>query len=129
MLIYILSLIIFLSIDAVWLFSTSAFYKTKLGHLFAETPNFVPAGIFYLLYIAGLLYFVINPVLKSGGDIKKVIFPAFFFGVITYATYDLTNHATMKEWPAIVTCIDILWGGLLTVLTSVAVVYIAGFIK
>ncbi len=122
---YFYTLITLALIDAVWLFSTGAKYKEWLGHLFASTPNFIPAIIFYLLYTFGLVYFVINPALKNGASLAQVCITGALFGLIAYATYDLTNHATMKDWPYFVTIIDMVWGMILTGITSVIVVYIS----
>ncbi len=127
MITYITTLGVFLVIDAVWLFSTAGLYKAKLGHLMASTPNFVPAALFYLIYAAGLMHFVIGPAIKSGASLMHVALAGAFFGLVAYATYDLTNHAVMKEWPVLITILDIIWGTILTSLVSCIVVWIARF--
>lgn len=124
---YITTLVTLGVIDAVWLFSTAGFYKTKLGHLFADKPNLIPAVIFYLIYTAGLVHFVINPALKSGFNWMQILGAGAFFGLIAYATYDLTNNATMKDWPVLITVLDIVWGMVLTGVVSLIVVWIPRF--
>ena len=83
----------------------------------ADKPNFIAALIFYLIFLVGLVYFVINPAIVDQ-DINKLLISAALFGFITYATYDLTNLATLKEWPIKVTIIDLLWGTSLSVSVS-----------
>lgn len=100
-------------------------YKAWLGHLFAPTVNFTPAVIFYLLYAFGIVYFVLTPALAKGLTTTQGAWGVFIsgaiFGLLCYATYDLTNHATMLRWPLAVTIVDMIWGTLLTGLTSVIV--------
>lgn len=111
---YVIALIVLAVIDAVWLFSTSTFYKKAFGGLFLDQFNFSPAILFYLLYTLGIVFFVLLPVVKSGGTIKEVLLVGALFGLVAYATYDLTNYATLKGWPSIVTWIDLAWGMVLT---------------
>ena len=107
---YIIAFIVFLIIDAIWLgLIAKNLYQSEIGHLMTDKPNFIAAGIFYLLFIGGLIYFVINPAISTG-DITKLIISAAVFGFMTYATYDLTNLATLKDWPIKVTIIDLIWG-------------------
>lgn len=122
---YILTLLVLSVFDVTWLYTMGAQYKAWLGHLFAPTANFTPAVIFYLLYAFGIVYFVLAPALAKGTTIASGAWTVFLsgaiFGLLCYATYDLTNHATMLRWPTIVTVVDIVWGTLLTGLTSVIV--------
>lgn len=104
-----------LAIDAVWLSVMSKrFYTPYLGHLLADAPRFVPAGIFYVLYIFGIVFFVVSPALENGASLLKVFLSGALLGLFAYATYDLTNQATLKSWPTIVTLVDLVWGTLLT---------------
>lgn len=112
-------------IDAGWLFSMGGWYKTKLAHLFASSPNFIPAILFYLIYAAGLSYFVINPAVKNGMGWMQIAATGAFFGLVAYATYDLTNQATLKSWPFIVTFVDMAWGAVLSAVVSLFVVWIS----
>jgi uncharacterized membrane protein len=122
---YAATLIGFFAIDIVWLgFLARDFYRKHLGFMLAEQPNWWAASAFYLLFIAGLVVFVILPALQEGSLRKAVVLGA-FFGLVTYATYDLTNHATAKGWPWIVTVIDLCWGAVLA--SSVSCIgYLAG---
>ena len=83
-----------------------------------DKVNFVAAFIFYILFIIGLVVFVINPGLEAKSLLKTVGL-ASLFGLITYATYDLTNLATIKNWPLNITIIDLIWGTTLSTLVSV----------
>lgn len=111
---YVVAFLIFIIIDAVWLgLVAPKFYKDQIGHLMAEKPNFVAALVFYLVFIVGVVYFVINPAIEAQ-SIAKVVVSGLLFGFITYATYDLTNLATLKDWPLLVTGVDLLWGSFLS---------------
>lgn len=111
---YLLTLTIFLGIDFVWLkYIARDLYFTKLGHLLAEKPNMIAAGIFYFLYPFGLVLLGLNNGLREGTPVAAFLYGA-MFGFFTYATYDLTNQATLKNWPVSVTVIDIIWGTLLS---------------
>lgn len=115
---YIITLFVLSVLDIGWLYTMGAQYKVWLGHLFAPTVNFVPAIIFYLLYTAGVVYFVLLPALTRGGTMWGVFLSGALLGLLCYATYDLTNHATMLRWPLVVTVVDMIWGALLTGLAS-----------
>ena len=115
---YFIAILVFLGIDAIWLmFIAKSFYAKNIGHLLAEKPNLVAAFIFYLLNIIGLVIFAINPAIQKNSLINALIFGA-LFGFFTYSTYDLTNLATLKDWPLIVSVIDIIWGTLLSATVS-----------
>lgn len=117
---YLVAFVVFLAVDAVWLtFVANKFYKEHLGFLMKETPNYVAALIFYLVFIVGLVYFVIQPGIDAQ-SISKIIIGGLLFGFITYATYDLTNLATVRDWPINITIIDLIWGTTLS--TSVSVI-------
>ena len=110
---YFCMLVAFFAIDMVWLgLVARGFYQKHLGYLLRATPNWSAAIVFYLLFVLGLLVFVVVPSLQAGST-KKVLMLGALFGLITYATYDLTNMATVKDWPWIVTVVDLLWGGIL----------------
>ena len=115
---YLCTLVAFFAIDMVWLgLVARGFYQKHLGFLLRANPNWSAAIVFYLLFILGLLVFVVVPSLQAGSAKKLMILGA-LFGLITYATYDLTNLATVKDWPWIVTVVDMLWGAVLA--TSVS---------
>jgi len=111
---YFLSLIVFLGIDGVWLTLVARkFYAEQLGYLMTKTPNLLAALIFYLLYILGVVVLVVTPALERGNVMEAVVKGA-LFGLVCYATYDLTNLATIKDWPLLVTVIDLIWGTVLS---------------
>jgi len=111
--IYFATLLSLAVVDFVWLYSTGTYYRTALGHLFAPHVSYIPAVIFYLLYTVGLVYFVIAPSLQNNVGVLRVALVGALFGLIAYATYDLTNQATMKNWPVLITLIDLVWGAVL----------------
>lgn len=113
---YIIAFIIFLAIDAIWLgLVAPKFYKSQIGHLMSDKPNLIAALVFYLLFIVGVVYFVVNPAIEAQ-SITKVLIAGAMFGFMTYATYDLTNLATLKDWPITVTIVDLIWGTSLSTL-------------
>lgn len=115
---YLISLPVFLAIDALWLsLIAKGFYAKHIGFLMKTKPDLVSAGIFYLLFIAGIVVFVISPSLQKDSFASSVLYGA-FFGLVTYATYDLTNMATIKDWPLIVTVIDLIWGAFVSASVS-----------
>jgi uncharacterized membrane protein len=104
-----------LVLDVIWLTTMmKSFYSKHLGHIFADKPSITPALIFYVLYAIGLLYFVVFPLLMANASYGKIFLTGAFLGLIAYGTYDLTNQATVKNWPAIVTMVDLVWGAFLT---------------
>jgi uncharacterized membrane protein len=126
---YILTFIVFLAIDFVWLnWIAKNLYSEKIGHLLAENPNLIAAGVFYLLFVAASLVLAVLPGYEAQSLTKTIMLGA-IFGMITYATYDLTNLATLKDWPLSVTIIDIIWGTSLSTATAVAGYYIANFLN
>lgn len=115
---YLITLITFFVIDIVWLgLVAGTLYRSYLGFLFAPTTNWVAAVLFYLLFILGILVFVVVPGLQDS-SLKATLLRAVLFGLVTYATYDLTNLATVKNWPVLITVIDMAWGMVLSVLVS-----------
>ena len=110
---FVLTGAIFASVDAVWLKLTASFYKKEFGLLLRSVPNFTAAIIFYLLYVLGIVVFVLEPTFSDRGWWQVAIRGA-VFGMVAYATYDLTNLATLKKWSIKVTLIDLAWGSVLT---------------
>jgi len=108
----------FAVIDAVWLKSTSTFYRRHLGHLMADKPHLGYAVVFYVLYIAGIVFFALRPALDGGSWLTALGYGA-ALGTFAYATYDLTNAATLKKWPLLIVVVDIVWGAFLTGLATV----------
>lgn len=115
----------FLAIDVVWLgLVARKFYRRHLGFLLADQPNWWAAVAFYLIFVAGILVFSVVPALQTG-SLWNALLMGGFYGLVTYATYDLTNQATVKNWPWIVTIIDLCWGVVLSASVS-GVGYLAG---
>lgn len=109
---YLNTLLIFLILDGIWLgVIASEFYANELSFIMAEKVNWVAAFVFYVLFVLGLLYFVLIP--SSKKQLKSIFIRGAFFGLITYATYDLTNLATIENWPVLVSIIDLFWGSFL----------------
>lgn len=126
---YVIALIVFIAIDAIWLgLIAKNLYQKEIGHLMSDSVNYVAALIFYLLFLVGLVYFVINPAIIDR-NITKLIISGILFGIITYSTYDLTNLATLKDWPIKVTIIDLIWGSFVSTATSLATYFIYNLMK
>lgn len=117
---YISTLIAFFAIDMLWLgFVARKFYAQQLGDLMADNPNWLVAFLFYMVYIAGIVFFAVRPALEADQVLKATIYGA-LFGFFCYATYDLTNLATLRDWPTKMVFVDILWGTVLTGICATA---------
>ncbi len=115
---YLLTVPVFFAIDMVWLgFLARSFYKNNLGHLLSPDVNWSAAFIFYFIYIAGIVFFAVRPGLEAQSLTRACLLGA-LFGFFTYATYDLTNLATLRDWPVIVAVVDIAWGTALCAVVS-----------
>ena len=122
---FFIALPVFFAIDLVWLVLVAKkFYQEQIGFLMRPDINWFAAIIFYLVFIAGLVSFVISPAVEKQSWVHALLYGA-FFGLITYATYDLTNLATLKDWPLLVTVVDLIWGTLLAASISVITYFIA----
>lgn len=121
---------VFFAVDMLWLgLLARNFYKKHLGYLLAPQPNWTAAFAFYLLFIAGILFFVVVPGIKQEAVGVSLLLRAAFFGLVTYATYDLTNQATIKDWPVLVTVVDMIWGMVLSTVVSLAGVKIGHWLS
>jgi uncharacterized membrane protein len=122
---FLVALPVFVVIDMIWLVLVAKnFYQEHIGFLMRPDINWIAAIIFYLLFILGLITFVVSPALDKHSWTHALLFGA-FFGLITYATYDLTNLATIKDWPLIVTIVDLIWGTVLASSISLITYFIA----
>jgi uncharacterized membrane protein len=122
---YLLTIPVFFAIDLLWLgVIAKNLYQKNLGHLLSPAVNWPAAVSFYLIYIAGILLFAVRPALADQALAKAALWGA-LFGFFTYATYDLTNLATLKDWPLKIVVIDIVWGSLLCTLVA-CVSYLIG---
>jgi uncharacterized membrane protein len=123
---FLIALPVFFAIDIAWLVLVAKkFYQQQIGFLMKPDINWFAAIIFYLLFIAGLVIFVISPAVEKHSWLHALLFGA-LFGLVTYATYDLTNLATMKDWPLLVTVVDLVWGTVLAASISGITYFISG---
>lgn len=122
---YAIALPVFFTIDMIWLgLVAKNFYRGQIGTLMKTDVNWVAAIIFYLIFISGLVVFVITPAMENGSLSHALLFGA-LFGFVCYATYDLTNLAVAKDWPLLVTIVDLIWGAVLAASVSSVTYFIA----
>lgn len=122
---YTIALILFFLIDLLWLAAIAKnFYRQQIGFLMKSDINWAAALIFYLLFVGGLVIFVIWPALQKHSWVQALSLGA-LFGLISYATYDLTNLATLKNWPLGMTIVDLIWGAFLAAFVSIAAYFAA----
>lgn len=122
---YAIALPVFFAIDMIWLgLVAKDFYRGQIGTLMKSDVNWTAAIIFYLIFILGLVVFVITPAVEKGSWTHAIIFGA-LFGFVCYATYDLTNLAVAKDWPLLVTIVDMVWGAVLAASVSSITYFIA----
>lgn len=117
---YLVSLVVFLGVDFVWLSTMgAALYRATLGDLLAPTVRLPPAIVFYLAYPVGIVVFAVLPALASDSWMRGAVLGA-LLGALAYATYDLTNYATLRTWSLQITVLDILYGAVATGAAAVA---------
>ena len=122
---YFIALPVFFALDMVWLgLAAKNFYREQIGFLMKTNIHWLAAIIFYLLFIAGLVFFVISPSVEKKSWLNA-LFVGALFGLLTYSTYDLTNLATLKDWPLLLTVVDIIWGMALSTSVSLISYFIA----
>ncbi len=110
-----------LAIDCAYLFGAGgSFYQRHISHLLAPSPSYLPAIIFYLIYAVGIVFFVVLPALRGEYGYTRVFLTGAFLGLLAYGAYDFTNQSSLRDWPVIVTVVDIAWGMLLTGTAAVA---------
>ena len=115
---YALTIPIFFIVDIIWLgVVAKGFYRRHLGFILSPDVNWVAAIIFYLMYIVGILFFAVRPALDSNSWQQAALLGG-LYGFFTYATYDFTNLATIKDWPPIIVLVDVLWGTCLCMVVS-----------
>jgi uncharacterized membrane protein len=120
---YVLAVPIFFLIDMLWLgVIARSFYQERLGHLLGDI-NWVAAIIFYLIFLAGLTFFATYPGVTKGTILSAALLGG-LFGFFTYATYDLTNLATLRNWPLSVTIVDMIWGTVLGASVAASTVFL-----
>jgi uncharacterized membrane protein len=122
---YAIALPVIVMLDMVWLgIVAKDFYKSQLGYIMRSDFNLTVAAIFYVIFTAAIVIFVIAPAAEKQ-SLSHALLLGFFFGFTTYAAYDLTNLATLKDWPIMVTIVDMVWGGILSALVSTITLYLA----
>ena len=115
---YSLTVPIFFAIDLLWLgVVAKKFYRTNLNHILSDEVNWKAAIVFYLIYICGILVFAVRPAIASDSWRQAILFGG-LYGFFTYATYDLTNMALIKNWPLVIVIVDIAWGACLCALVA-----------
>jgi len=113
--------IAFAAIDFFWLrWAGSNFYRPIIGAIMADKPRFDAAIAFYLIYIAGIVFFAVSPAFGHGGGWRTALGYGAAFGFVAYATYDLTNQATLKVWDVKITLVDMAWGTFVTAAAATA---------
>lgn len=123
---YLQILVVMLVIDGAWLFVMRGFYQENLSHLMAKSPNWWAAILFYVIYAVALEYLFL-----AGADKKNVMETLqrmAVFGLVAYATYDLTNLATLKNWPVQLVVVDMIWGTVMTMVVGFVVLKLRGLI-
>jgi uncharacterized membrane protein len=122
---YLIALPVFFAIDMIWLgLVAKNFYAQQIGFLMKSEINWSAAIVFYLLFVTGLVVFVISPAFEKSSW-EFALSSGALFGLITYATYDLTNLATVRDWPLLLTVVDLVWGTVLAASVSVISYFIA----
>jgi uncharacterized membrane protein len=117
--VYAVALVAMFVIDIIWIGGVAKpFYQKHLGYLFAEKFKVVPIVLFYLIYLFGLMVFVVAPALAGSMPLGRAVLMAALLGLVAYSTYDLTNHGLVRDWPWIVTIVDMAWGTFLTALVA-----------
>lgn len=126
---YLLTFIVFLLIDMLWLgIIAKNLYQKYLGGFLTDQVNWIAAFIFYMLFVIGISIFAIYPAVQKDSVYNAILLGA-LFGFFTYATYDLTNLATLKDWPLPIVFIDIIWGTTLSAIVSFSGYYIVKWIS
>ena len=117
---YIATAIVFLGLDALWLSRVAlGMYRRELGGLLLDKPNLAIAGVFYLLFVAGIVLLAIFPALNGGSWVNALLMGA-VLGLVAYGTYDITNLSTLKGWSTTLALIDLAWGTVLTAVSATA---------
>jgi uncharacterized membrane protein len=123
---YLIAIPVFFVLDMLWLGVVArGFYQDQIGHLLRAQVNWLAAAAFYLVFLAGVVVFVVLPAIERQSLQHALLYGA-LFGLVTYAAYDLTNLAVARDWPLAVTVVDLAWGAVLTATVSAATYWIAG---
>jgi uncharacterized membrane protein len=118
--VYVSTAVVFLGVDAVWLMlAAQRLYRPLIGDMLLERFNLLPALLFYVVYISGIVIFAVSPAFNTGRWMTATLHGG-LLGFFAYATYDLTNQATLRNWPVTVTIADLCWGTTLTAFAATA---------
>ena len=121
---FIAAAVAFGALDALWLgWAGPNFYRPRLGDILADSFRMAPALVFYAAYIAAIVWFAVRPGLANG--LGAAALNGALLGAICYATYDLTNQATLKQWSTTVTIADIGWGAFATAIAATIATFAA----
>ncbi len=119
------AIITFLILDALWLgVIATKFFQRSIGHLMADSINFPAALGFYLVYVVGVVIFAIAPALTAASWTTAALYGG-LFGFFAFATYDMTNYATLRDWPFTMVVVDVAWGTFVTASTALGGYYAA----
>ena len=117
---YLATGVVFLGLDAIWLSQVGlGLYRREIGALLLEQPNLPVAGLFYLLFVAGIVLLVVQPA-AANGDWLAALWMGALLGLVAYGTYDITNLSTLRGWSLTIAAIDVVWGAALTAVASLA---------
>jgi uncharacterized membrane protein len=115
---YVATAIVFFGLDLLWLgMIAKSFYREQLGDLLSDRPDLAVSGLFYVVYVGGIVLFVIQPALQSQSWATALIL-GILLGMMAYGTYDMTNLATLRGWPVAMSVVDLAWGSMLTGLSA-----------
>jgi uncharacterized membrane protein len=126
---YLLTIPIFFLLDLIWLgYIAKGFYRQNLAFILSPEVNWPAAIVFYMIYIVGILFFAVAPAIERSSITRALIWGV-SYGFFTYATYDLTNMALIKDWPLKIVVVDILWGMVLCGIVAMLSFVIAKWIR
>lgn len=115
---YISTAAVFLGLDYLWLSRVAiGFYRSQIGEILSDRPNFTAAGVFYLFYVVGIVYFAVLPGVQKGSLVTAIGSGA-LLGLVAYGTYDMTNLSTLKVWSLSLSLVDMAWGAFLTAVAA-----------
>jgi uncharacterized membrane protein len=115
---YLAAALVMIALDVVWLgLIAKGTYQQSIGHLMSEKPNLLAAVAFYVIYAGGLLVFTLVPQADDAAWGRPMLMGA-LFGLVAYATYDLSNYATLKNWPLGLTLLDMAWGSAISAVSA-----------
>lgn len=118
-------LLLFLALDYLWLGHLARdFYARQLGDLLRDPPQLGIAALFYLAYVAGIVFFAVMPALR-GADVGQAALHGALLGLLAYGTYDITNLATVRDWPWLISAVDMVWGTFISATTATAAYLVA----